>query len=276
MPQEKEAPFFSDDDAFEKGYGWYFNEFFGSCGDHPLLGTVTPHYMMSPKVPQRMKELTPNARIIAVLRDPIERAYSHYHMATRVRDETRTFDEAIASQLKPDSFEASRKSPDYWKEFIVFGEYGRILAQFYKLFPKDRMLVLFTDDLENHPDLFMAKIFDFLGIRHFAIPDLGRRHHGSNVNMILSFVARLSFNTRLRLLGKIMPERYRRRVRFWLGLHRSLVKTGLDNRFVLSPKVREDLEELYRRDADIIAKLTGVDPYWVKKWAAGGPANEAS
>ena len=114
LPPEKEAPFFSEDMRFKKGYLDYFNIFFKSASASALIGKVTPIYMMHPEVPSRIKQICPDVKMIAILRDPIERAYSHYHMAVRLKKETRTFEEAILYQLYEKRLEKARTSCALW------------------------------------------------------------------------------------------------------------------------------------------------------------------
>lgn len=267
LPPEKEAPFFSEDDAYLRGFGSYWQEYFSSAKDNALLGTVTPDYMRSPQVPSRIHETCPDAKLIAILRNPIERAYSHYLMATRVLGENRNFEEAISEQLASKETILTRDDPNYYKDYISLSEYGKILSGFYKLFPPEQVLILYLDELNRTPEIFMSKIFQFLGVQIVAIPNLRKKYHGADANLFLSKIAHLMLNTRLRFLGKLMlPEKLRRRLRFWIGLHRVSRNAGLNTDYRLMPDTRANLEKLYRQDAEIIRQLTGKYPDWIKEW----------
>jgi Sulfotransferase family len=105
IPPSKEAPFFSHDRPFARGLAWYLGEFFADADPRRRWGTVSPHYMMGspdadvPEVARRIHATVPQARLIAILRDPIERAQSHHRMVVHRGRETRGFEEAALQQL---------------------------------------------------------------------------------------------------------------------------------------------------------------------------------
>lgn len=268
LPPEKEAPFFSDDDQFKKGYEYFFNDYFRNAPPDSLVGKVTPSYMMSPDAPQRIKQICPNVKIIAILRDPIERAYSHYHMAVRVKGEKRTFEEAMSEQLEMPELSRARTKGNYWSDYIVYGEYGRILEPFYRLFSSKQLLVLYIDELQSNPRVFMDKIFNFIGVKSIDSKLLGKKFHSSAKSGLVSSIAYLALQTKLRRIGKvIIPSRFRRRLRFWLGLNlRAPASSVIESGFILSPDVRNKLEELYLNDVRKLTELVGEVPYWVDAW----------
>ncbi len=267
LPPEKEAPFFSDDERYAKGFDAYWGDFFGHIKEGQISGTVTPLYMMNPIVPGRIRETCPDVKLIAVLRDPIERAYSHYHMSVRIKGESRTFNSVVAGQLREENLLNARKRTEYWSDYVVYGEYGRILKDYYSVFPKEQILVLFMNELIDDPNKFMDKIFEFLGVETKKLKNVGKKFHNSKQMGVMPLVAHLFLNTRLRSVGKrMLPEKMRRRVRFWLGLYRSHRIKNVNTEFILSPEVRDELEGVYRKDARMLNELTGQAPYWLKVW----------
>ena len=95
MPR-KEIHFF--DRKWDRGLSWYLTRFEGHSGQ-TAVGEATPTYLAEPEALDRMASTIPDARLLAVLRDPVDRAYSHYWMEhARARD-PRTFEEAIADEL---------------------------------------------------------------------------------------------------------------------------------------------------------------------------------
>lgn len=89
MPQCKEVCFFTRD--FERGVDWYFSNYFPSAPASSIKGEASPHYMYFKNVPERIASLFPDIKLIAVLRNPITRAYSHYQMTVRRNLEKRSF-----------------------------------------------------------------------------------------------------------------------------------------------------------------------------------------
>ncbi len=271
LPPEKEAPFFSDDNRFDQGYSCYFKDFFRDASLDVLLGTVTPLYMMNPAVPQRIKDTCPNVKLIAILRDPIERAYSHYLMAVRIWGETRTFEEAMVNQLQKDRLTEARQNGSYWRNYIVFGEYGRILKEYFDLFPQEHIKIKYMDELVTTPYAFMSDLFDYLGLSNVTIRSLGKKFHDSKKKGFMPIVAHVALNTKLRLVGKyLLQGRMRRRIRFWLGLHRSHSGGDVDSAFRISSETQKKLQNLYLADVRSLSNLTRDSPYWIANWQRHG------
>src|SRR5205807_7414257 len=125
-------------------------------------GTVTPQYMVGGlweqpnrrsdggrmyderTVPLRIRELLPETRLIAILRDPVERARSHHRMAVMNRIEERTFERAIDDLLQTDALADARREPREQTGYVAWGEYGRILAGYFDVFSPEQILIVFT------------------------------------------------------------------------------------------------------------------------------------
>src|SRR5215213_1565056 len=91
----KEVHFF--DRHFDKGMAWYLAHF-PARGEFPIVGEASPFYLFHPAVPGRIHAAVPQARFIALLRNPIDRAYSQYHMKSRHDLETLSFEDALAQE----------------------------------------------------------------------------------------------------------------------------------------------------------------------------------
>ncbi len=196
LPAGKEAPFFSHDAVYERGWEPYLQALVrdgGMTDPERRWGTVTPQYMvggvLNPRsakaareydartVPRRMHAQLPRVRLLAVLRDPVARAISHYGMTVRTGAERRSFDEAIEQLLEPAALEAARARPIEPTSYIVRGEYGRILEAYLEVFEREQLLVLFTDEFEREPRELLARVHRFIGVREdFVPPNLGERY----------------------------------------------------------------------------------------------------
>jgi Sulfotransferase domain len=195
VPSAKEAPFFSHDEIYRRGWRAYLEGLVvdGHMGDpDKKWGTVTPQYMtggvLSPArdvapsdydertVPRRIHEQIPDVRLVAILRDPIERAISHHGMLVRRGGERRDFDEAVEQLLRPEALRAARAMPREATGYIAWGEYGRILQGYLDVFPSPRLLVLFTEELEQAPLEVLARLYGFIGVSEgFVAPNAGER-----------------------------------------------------------------------------------------------------
>jgi Sulfotransferase family len=179
LPADKEAPFFNRPELYSLGVEHLFTTYF----PHPLptgrlLGTVTPQYMCIDGCAGRLAAAFPECRLIAILRDPVERAYSHFRMATRRGLEVRSFDDAIAEMLAgADAIAAARASTALGETYVAWGEYGRVLGEYLDRFGRERLLITYTDDLERDPGAVLTSILKFLGVA-VVLPDgLGERFH---------------------------------------------------------------------------------------------------
>lgn len=193
VPNAKEAPYFSTDAEYRR-MSWeaYLQATFPAADPRRRWGTITPQYMIGglsfaqegseqqrgdPRtVPARIHERCPGARLIAILRDPVERARSHhamarYKLAQRGEQDERSFAEVIIDLLEPEALAAARACPRTSTGYITWGEYGRILTGYYEVFPADQILVLYTSELKSEPAAVMRRMFSFLGVDEAYLPD---------------------------------------------------------------------------------------------------------
>jgi hypothetical protein len=164
IPLEKEICFFSDNDRYRLGPEWYMKNYFAGVSPHVVTGEITPAYMLFEDVACRIHQTTPRSKLIAMLRNPIDRAYSHYRFAKRLGIEERDFQTALAELFSkgrvPDKQIYSQN-----KEYLMFGEYGRILENYLHYFPKKQIKILFFEKFQKNTATTMKEIFEFLGVR---------------------------------------------------------------------------------------------------------------
>jgi hypothetical protein len=196
VPANKEAPFFSHDAVYRRGWAPYMEALArhgGMTDPGRRWGTVTPQYMaggvLNPgrgeaarryderTLPFRIHARLPDVRLVAILRDPVERAISHHAMMVRRGAERRTFDEAVGQLLAPDALRAARKRPEEASAYVVWGEYGRVLEAYLDVFARERLLILFLEQLEQAPRDLLATLHRFIGVcEDFIPPNLGERY----------------------------------------------------------------------------------------------------
>jgi len=142
-----------------------------------LTGEATPRYIEHPFVPERIKKVTPNAKFIILLRNPIDRAYSHWNMNFRRKDDTLTFDQAIQQEEKRIEGEYEKMKNDFkyfnWTYYsYAYKEHGKYiekLERWIKIFPKERFLILRSEELFEDPAKAFHKTIEFLGLEKWDL-----------------------------------------------------------------------------------------------------------
>ena len=136
-----------------------------------LVGEASPSYLFHPLAPQRVVELLPDARLIALLRNPVERAVSHYQHEVALGREPLSFEEAIEQEDERmrGELERIRSEPTYFSypwwnyTYVARGRYADQLERWYASFPREQLLVLLTDELSADTGATYRRVLDFLG-----------------------------------------------------------------------------------------------------------------
>ena len=138
----------------------------------------TSSYFVHPLIPARVHKLLPSAKLIVVLRNPVERAYSEFHYTVTLGSElTENFEDVIKSELK--RIEIGNKKPELkientnYKHFTFShlrdGLYAQHLERWLKFFSKEQLLVLHTKDLYTNFDQTLSETFEFLNLPKYQI-----------------------------------------------------------------------------------------------------------
>jgi hypothetical protein len=187
LPVNKEMPYFSHDRIYSGGFAQYVSRALPQADPARRWGTVTPHYMYgaveepsatSPlnygderTVPQRIHRYLPDIRLLAILRDPVERALSHHAMTVMNGRDNRAVDRAMSDLLAPEAVIRSRRVIQESDSYITRGEYGRILSGYLDVFSSDRLLVIYAEDLKANPAALLRRVFKFLDVETSFVPD---------------------------------------------------------------------------------------------------------
>jgi hypothetical protein len=163
----KEVHFF--DLLWEEGVEWYRQCFLPPeqrDGRWTITGDGTPSYLFHPLAAERMSEVIPQARLIALLRNPVDRSYSAYHHRAKHKDEIETFEESVRKSL------ASAK-----QGFLSQSIYVDHLLRWRKFFGEEQMLVLKSEDFFGHPRETLKTTLGFLGLPDWEpdAADLGEK-----------------------------------------------------------------------------------------------------
>jgi sulfotransferase family protein len=152
------------DQRFDRGIDWYRAHFEGATPKQ-RVGEKTPSYMFGDQAMKRMAEVVPAARLVAILREPIARAYSSYWFRQGLGERPRTFEDVLDEELAPGYVEPWKSPP-----LIAAGMYLPALERVCTYYPRDSLLVLLFEDLRERPEQTFAALCDFLGVVERAEP----------------------------------------------------------------------------------------------------------
>jgi hypothetical protein len=172
----KEVHFFGK--RFELGVEWYRQCFptpRWKDGRMTITGEASPH-IAYPLAPERAAEVVPEARLIALLRNPVDRAYSRYQQMVRRGRVTRTFEEVIekekalllgapeSGEEREEYLDKARESSESWIQALYKGIYVEHLARWAEHFDREQMLILKSEDFFARPQEVLQQVFRFLDL----------------------------------------------------------------------------------------------------------------
>jgi hypothetical protein len=172
-PLAKEIHFF--DLHYARGVRWYRGRFPFShrLRRRALTLDASPYYLLHPRAPERAAQLLPDVKLVAVLRNPVDRALSHYQHEVRGGRERLSLAEAI--EREPDRLageeERLRRDPDYYSynhhrySYTCRGRYIEQIRRWVQHFPRSRLMVVQSERLFREPATVSAAVCDFLGLR---------------------------------------------------------------------------------------------------------------
>lgn len=221
-PPEKELHFF--DNNFHRGARWYRSRFpiraWMECRRRRRMisGEASPYYLFHPLAPERARGVCPGARILVLLRDPVDRAYSHYQQNVRVGFERLSFEaalEAEAERLRGEE-DRLRREPGYYSaahqtfSYVARGEYVEQVARWIEAFGRERVLVLQSERLWDEPEETYGRVLDFLGLEQRPPRAFRPRNRGRYEAMSAATRARLAdgFEPANERLFALLGERF--------------------------------------------------------------------
>ncbi len=164
LPEKKETKFFQYDEDYRKGIEFY-SSYFQKVSDEKAIGEIDPSYIFfAGKTASRIKgTLGAKTKFIVTLRDPVDRAYSHYLMSKLKGFEPLSFEEAIAAEEQ--RMKSNKRDDIISFSYISRGHYLAQLKKYFEFFPKENFLILiFEKDIKHNLDATLKKITSFLDV----------------------------------------------------------------------------------------------------------------
>ncbi len=245
MSEQKELDFFVDGENWDKGFDWYEAQF---AGPEKIHGESSPSYTMYPTfagVPERIHTHLPDARLIYIVRDPIDRIVSHYlHQWYDKRQ-----DDDLSSVLADPDNERGR-------HYIRTSSYYLQLSQYLEFFDISRVMVVTLEDLKADANGTLRKVFGFLGVDDSFIPP-------ESTEVVNPTAAKVRTNKLgdllrsdhpalrplIKLARQVLPGSLKKRARSLGGSKQ--IRPELD------PAVRDMLQAELKPDIDRFRALTG-------------------
>ncbi|KAA1259022.1 Sulfotransferase domain protein [Rubripirellula obstinata] len=238
----KETLYFSDYNA--KDFSWYL-KFFKVPSNTPrpfAIGEVSNTYIFDRDVAARIAKELPDAKIIYNLRDPIDRAFSHYLFLCRNGELSCSFEEAV--EVRPD--------------LLTRGKYSEHLESYHKHFDESKRLGLFYDDLRSDPVSYAESVFQFLGV------DPGLYQSDASERVLGASAARSRLLSRAVVSAAVLTRKLGypdivSKVKH-SGLSKLIFRPFAEGeKPKLSEETREQLKPYFYQDLDRLAEMTGRD-----------------
>jgi len=184
---------------YRRGRHWFLSGFPKASPGMKITGEASPYYMFHPLSAARIAQTLPHVRLIAVLRDPVTRAWSHHQYESARGAETLPFEEALDKEAQRLAGEVDKLSadPSYQSfahrhhTYLARGRYAEQLTALEEHVPRERVLVLQSEELFADPHGQLARVWDFLGLSPIRLEGLTAMKAGSYEEMPSSAVARL-------------------------------------------------------------------------------------
>jgi len=205
------------------------------------IGEVSPQYFRCPTAAQRIHECIPNVKLLASLRNPVDRAFSGFLMRTRRG-------EAVKGSYKELTAQSSH---------VKEGFYYRRLKRYLDLFPRDQMKIYLFEEFKKDPAKIVDDLYEFLGVDRNVPVDTSVRHNPAAIPKI-RLLNRLFYSPTLIRMAKSMFPNLK-------GTLKRIRQLNLGTAPKLPADLRTELLNLYREDILKLEELLGRDlSIWLK------------
>jgi Sulfotransferase domain len=258
-----EITYFEDPD-FQHLKREEFEQLFGGVNGEKAVGIKRPNYLAKPEVPGRLREMVPEAKLIAVLRNPVQRAVSAYfHYVNNGFIPPAPLEKSMTRLLDGEYKRSYPKS----EEILEYGLYHKHLERYLSFFDRERILILFQDEIAKDNLAQLRKAYQFLEIDDSYVP----RQLNDRPQAVVYSIPRLKvLRLRNERLYDYNSERTRLYIRQQSRLDKAVCRTidRLDHYLLsrvfgnekpaLTEELRRRLHEFYAEDVGRLEELLGV------------------
>jgi hypothetical protein len=201
----KEVDYFTH--WYQLGPDWYRAHFPLRMRRAALTFEASPDYLLHPLAATRARTLLPDVKLIVLLRDPVERAFSHHHHFRGLGMEDLDFESAIEAEPERLGGETERLAADplypldalYKFSYVTRGMYADQLERWLEQYPRDRLLVVCSEELYERPSTTFAAILAFAGLRPWSPHEFGNYSFSNHNRARAAELAPMTEQTRERL-----------------------------------------------------------------------------
>ena len=220
---------------------------FDGVTDEIAIGEASPGYYWDPLTPELIKADVPDAKIIILLRDPVERAFSAWYSRVRTGLEKRTFSTAIRDQIESDPLPY-----DNGFRYVYNGVYAEPLKRYLETF--DKIKIMIFEEFVKDPPTSVRDVLDFLGVEHADVQEIDYNARNSAEMPEYRKGAKRIIRSRI---SHLVPKRYRRSL-----THKFLFQTR--HKPSMRAQDRTLLEEFYEPTVREVEKILGRNLPWKK------------
>jgi hypothetical protein len=207
--------------------------------DERAIGEATASYLWSPTAARNIAARIPHARIIIILRNPVERAYSQYLQMLSVGVTLGSFRELIEASLEC----RDQRLGIAWP-LLEYGCYSGQIERYYLQFERSQIHISYYEELQRSPQKLTADLFKFLGVDAGFVPDVSRRHHEPVVPRLNSLAYLLKRSGLWPYLRRLAPAPLGPRLRSVLVRSRGSLQMQPADRAFLTDYYRDDIARL--------------------------------
>lgn len=234
-----------------------YQALFQGVSDEKAIGEASTFYLYIPEAPKRIKQYIPDAKLIAILRHPVDRAYSFYlHLRRDGREGISNFSQALQAEEK--------RMHNHWSpvwRYKEFGFYSEQIQRYFDSFDRRQLKIYLYEDWKTNPVDVIQGIFQFLGVDNAFVPDMSVKHNRSTRIQKNRFV--YNFLTKPNpikdVLRPLIPAKLRQ------PTAAKVYRNNLDKPKPLNPETRQQLTPIFQDDILKLQDLIGRDlSHWLK------------
>lgn len=209
------------------------------------IGEFSNSYLYSTIAAKEIRKFNPNSKIIMILRNPIDRAYSHYWMDIRIGIETESFERIVALESKLQSAKWGRD-----RCYLHLGLYHDQVQRYFDEFDKNMILVLLYDDFKNDVEQLLKEIYRFLQVEQDHFPENLSAVNKATVPRLRA-INHLLFKANIKnIAAQVVPQKWRRPLY-------SIFYSA--NTVAMQDRTRKMLVDYFEKDISKLARLIGKD-----------------